>query len=237
MLSGIVDKILISFPGLENSYRKPERVIFTGTPIRGGFEAMIEEDTDIRTDRKPCVLSFWGSLGAERMNETIVEFIKLNIESRMFDHIHATGKSDGVAEMMERLVQLGTQEDLPRGIDIREYIDDMHLVMSSADIVICRAGGSTVAELTAIGKPAVLIPSPYVSNNEQYINAQQLQKAGGAIVLDESSCTGESLYETVAGILGDENKLKSMSEAQTALGRPKAAEQIAQLILSMSARS
>ena len=234
MLSAIVDRVLVSFPGLEDTYKKPERVVFTGTPVRGGFELGKAKSEGLKTTGKPLVLSFWGSLGAEHMNEKIAEFIKLNIERDGFDHIHATGKSGGADEMNGRLAKLGAAEQLPPGIDIREYIDDMHSAMSAADIVMCRAGGSTVAELTAMGKPAVLIPSPYVSNNEQEKNAQQLVNAGGAVLLDEEGCSGKLLFDTVADILADEQRLMRMSEAQASLGVPEAARRIAEIVLSLS---
>ena len=234
LLSTIVDKVLVSFPGIASNYRRPDRVVFTGTPIRGGFE--VREDMRSDDGKKPLILSFWGSLGAERMNVTMAEFMMLNIRGGEFDHIHATCRSGGAEDMRSRLKRLGTADELPQGIEIREYIDDMHKVMAEAEIVICRAGGSTVAELTAMGKPAVLIPSPYVSNNEQEKNAEQLQKAGGAVILEEKNCSGEMLFKTVKEILNDEHRRKSMSAAQKALGAPNATEKIATLILDLASK-
>ena len=233
LLSAIVDKVLVSFQGLEQNYRRPERVVVTGTPVRGGFNVQEENEKEADTGKKPLVLSFWGSLGAERMNETIAEFIKLDIDSGEFDHIHAVGKAGGIVEMKKRLKRFGVPGSLPAGIEVMEYIEDMPLVMAAADIVLCRAGGSTIAELTAMGKPAVLIPSPYVSNNEQENNAKQLQKAGGVMVLEENKCTGETLYSTVASILRDTDRLKRMAEAQRALGAPNAANTIVEIILAL----
>ena len=232
LLSTIVDKVLVSFPGLENTYRRPERVVFTGTPVRGGFGVESAGERLGDYDRKPLILSFWGSLGASRMNETIIEFMKLNISRGEFRHIHAAGRFCDAKEMKSRLISPGANVDLPPGIEIRDYIDNIQAVMTEADVVISRAGGSTVAELTAMGKPAVLIPSPYVSNNEQEKNAQQLSLAGGAVVLEEKNCTGELLFETVSGILLDSDRLNSMSAAQRAIGKPRATEEIAELILS-----
>jgi len=233
LLSSIVDKVLVSFPGLENNYKRPERVIYTGTPVRGGFEVREENDETGEFDRKPLVVSFWGSLGAERMNEIISEFIMLNIAGGEFDHIHATGGQDGVADMQNRLKRSGAPEDMPPGIEIRDYIDDMQSTMSAANLVLCRAGGSTIAELTAAGKPAVLIPSPYVSNNEQEKNAQQLHNIGGVIVLEEKNCSGGILFKTITELLKDKQKLKKMTDAQRALAAPKAAEKIAELIIDI----
>ena len=233
LLSAIADEVLISFRGLEKYYRKPERVIFIGTPVRYGFETCSGDDEIPENRGKPLVLSFWGSLGAERMNDSIAEFIKANIESGEFDHIHAMGRMCGLSDMKDRLKRIGVRDELPPGIEIRDYIDDMQTIMAKADIVLCRAGGSTVAELTAMGKPSVLIPSPYVSNNEQEKNAEQLEMAGGAVVIRERDCNGEVLYRTVTEILADKERLKNMSESQKSLGNPKAAEEIAKLVLSL----
>ena len=234
LLSAIVDKTLVSFPGLENLYRRPERVVFTGTPIRGGFAGAPSKSAE-HQEGKPLVVSFWGSLGAERMNEAMAEFIKLNADGGRFNHIHATGGSGGrgIREMQNRLKVLGVPDRLPQGIDIREYIDDMPSVMAAASLVLCRAGASTIAELTAMGKPAVLVPSPYVTNNHQEENAKQLQKAGGAEMLLEKDCTGEKLYDTVSQILDDTEKLSLMSEAQKTLSAPDATKKIVELIIAV----
>jgi len=231
MLCTSVDKVMVSFPGLEDLYKRPDKIVFTGTPVRGGFGTPVPgEQTGLRKE-KPLVVSFWGSLGAERMNEKMVDFISRNIETGMFDHIHAAGKSGGIAMMLNKLKQNGTNDEMPDGIEIREYINNMQSVMQGADIVICRAGGSTIAEVTALGKPAVLIPSPYVTNNQQVENAKQVQKAGGAIMVEENECTGKSLFNLVVSLLGDRDKLAGMAAAQISLGVPDAVEKIVGTIL------
>ena len=262
LLSATVTKILISFPGTEKEYRKPERVVFTGTPVRIGFA--YDKDSDIKNDhaaadasernnenapesnlpenmpfggnefrqgKRPLVVSFWGSLGAEKMNDQMAGFISRNIEADLFDHIHATGRS-GKA-LHDRLEQLGISESIPKWIDIREYIDDMPDVMSSADIVLSRAGASTIAELTVLGKPAVLVPSPYVPRNHQEENAKLLEKAGGAVLLLEKNCTGDVLFETVCSLLEDTDRLKRMSYAQKSLAARDATEKICEIIISL----
>jgi UDP-N-acetylglucosamine--N-acetylmuramyl-(pentapeptide) pyrophosphoryl-undecaprenol N-acetylglucosamine transferase len=232
LLSAVVDKVLVSFPGLERLYRRPERVLLTGTPVRGEFEDALKDGNSPQLDGKPLIVSFWGSLGAELMNEVMADFIKLNVDSGHFRHIHATGKSGGAESMRNKLKRLGAAGDLPAGIDIREYIYDMPLAMAAADVVLCRAGASTIAELALMGKPAVLVPSPFVANNHQVENAKQIQKAGGAIMLMEKKCTGASLYETVFSLLKDRDKLKRMSEAQKSIATPGAAERIAKLVVA-----
>ena len=202
LLSSIVDKVLVSFPNQEKLYKKPERVIFTGTPIHEEFRLANEKKAESATRKKPLILSFWGSLGAEKMNEVIAEVIKLNADENLFDHIHAVGKKGNISDL----------ERISTNTTIKEYIDDMAKVMAEADLIICRGGGSTVAELMQLGKPAIIVPSPYVANNEQEQNAKKLEKAGGAIVLFEKHCNGEKLYKQIKSLLSEENKLKKMSE-------------------------
>jgi len=232
LLSASVDRVLVSFPGLEKLYRRPDRVMFTGTPVREGFGTESGNEEAPARGSKPLVLSFWGSLGAERMNERMTEFVKCNIDAGLFDHVHVAGK-DGVDVIRSRLRLLGVPDELPPGIEIREYIENILPFMSAADIILCRAGGSTIAELTVAGKPAVLIPSPYVTNNQQEENAKQVQKTGGAILIREKDCTGESLFEVISFLLSDGERLQTMADAQKALGAPDAAKRIAGLALEL----
>ena len=233
MLSPGVDRVLTAFPGLEALYRHPERVVFTGTPVRRGFVPQQEKPAAPKAGGKPLVVSFWGSLGAEHMNEMMAEFIKLNIDAGLFDHIHAAGKSGGAGLIKKRLKQLGVAEELPPGIEVREYIDDMQSVMEAAEIIVCRAGGSTLAELTFMGKPAILVPSPYTPNNQQIENAKYVMDAGGALVLQEKDCTGEALYSAASSLLADGERLKEMAGAQKTLGAPDAAANIVDIVFSL----
>jgi UDP-N-acetylglucosamine--N-acetylmuramyl-(pentapeptide) pyrophosphoryl-undecaprenol N-acetylglucosamine transferase len=233
LLSPFVDMVLVSFPSQNIKWKKPERVIFTGTPLHEGFNETVNKEKSSKEKTKPLVLSFWGSLGAENMNEIIAEVIKLNADSCEFDHLHAVGKNNTVDEMNRNLNRIGFNTALPSNIEIREYIDDMPSVMANADLVICRGGGSTIAELIALNKPAILVPSPFVANNEQELNSQQLVKAGGAIIISEESCTGEILYNEIVSLLNDKNKLSTMTENIKSLFVTDATGKIVDLILTL----
>jgi UDP-N-acetylglucosamine--N-acetylmuramyl-(pentapeptide) pyrophosphoryl-undecaprenol N-acetylglucosamine transferase len=236
MLTRTVDKVLVAFPDVANQYRYPEKVVFTGTPVRGGFlqQSKHMARMSLGIDGRPLVVSFWGSLGAEKMNEIIPDFIALNMESRLFNHIHATGGNEAVtASLRKRLHDKTSHDVIPPWIDIRTYIDNMPTIMAAADVVLCRAGASTMAELTFMGKPAVIVPSPYVTNNHQEKNAQQLEKTGGAVVIYEKDCTGELLYQTVRNLLADKAKLNSMADAMKNAAVPDSAEKIIDLIISL----
>ena len=175
--------------------------------------------------------SFWGSLGASGMNEQMLRFFEREIaDGQPFHHIHAAGKSGWA--LMES--EPAAQQYLHRpGLDIRPYIDNMAEVMRAADLVICRAGASTVSEITALGVPAVIVPSPYVTNNHQEKNARILEQHGGAALLLEKDATGDALYDAARGILDDPEKRASMSRAMAELGIPDATERIFRAVMAL----
>jgi len=106
-------------------------------------------------------------------------------------------------------------------------------VMRAADLVLCRAGASTISELTALGVPALIVPSPYVTNNHQEKNARVLENAGGAAVLLEKDCSGQALFQAACGILHDGARRASMERAMSALGIRDATERIYQTVLEI----
>jgi len=235
LLSSTVDRVLTAFPGMEKLYRRPERVVMTGTPVRSGFSAKPKDSLrrELGLPEGPVVVSFWGSLGASRMNEIMADFIAMNAKKNAFYSIHATGGGEEGVEKMKAALRGRGLSDLPANLDLRPYIDDMPAVMSACDLVLCRAGASTLGELTTIGKPAVLVPSPNVTDNHQEKNAAALASAGGAVMIRESECTAEGLFETVRELLSDEGRLASMSDKLKSMGSADASARIADMILEM----
>ncbi len=162
-------------------------MIFTGTPVRSDFHKYTKDEARLKLgiDGRPLVVSYWGSLGAERMNDIVIDFIPRNIESRLFNHIHATGGSDAVTRaFIRRLQQKMSGLNIPPWVDIRTYIDNMPAVMTAADLILCRAGASTLAELTALGRPAVMIRRPTSQTTTRKRMPQQWPKRAAL-----SSCT------------------------------------------------
>ena len=233
MLQDDVDRILVGFEASRKNYGDPSKVLVTGTPVRGAFTACTKAEAKAKlglpADR-PLVVSVWGSLGARHMNGIMTELIRLAVPDPGFTLIHSAGKSgyDGVAEALQDL-------DLAAaGIDVRAYIYDMPLVMAAADLVMCRAGASTLAELTLLGKPAILVPSPNVTNNHQEKNARVLEACGGAKVLLEGEFTAESLLNDVRALLADDKTLSEMSARMKGAGVSDATERITQMVLDMA---
>ena len=185
---------------------------------------------------KPLVVSVWGSLGASYMNEIMTAFItRAAVTGAPFSLIHSAGRN-GYEKMHTALLEKCPADLAAHGMDVRPYIYDMPLVMDAADLVLCRAGASTLAELTCIGKPAVLIPSPNVTNNHQERNARVLERAGGAKVLLEGSFTADDLYNLVSDLLADPAQLAQMADNMRAAGVSDAAERIADLVLELADR-
>lgn len=235
MLSGKVDHIMVGFKESREYYKFPGKVEITGTPVRGDFLKYTRSSARcaLGMGDEPLVLSFWGSLGAAKMNEAMVEFIKCNCRDKKFKHIHATGGGDkGLERMKTMLAERGVQDF--ENTQLCPYIYDMPLLMAAADIILCRAGASTLSELAVLGKPAVLVPSPNVTNDHQTKNALVVYGRGGAEMIKESDITGEKLYNTVSEIVSDKQKLADMEKAMRSLGNHKATDKIADIILDMA---
>ena len=234
MLEEYANVIMVGFEDCRRHYRHPERIAVTGTPVRGDFFRLSREEARKKLgfdDDAPLVVSFWGSLGASHMNEAMVDFFRReDAEGYPFRHIHAAGRGSWPV-MEQKLRELG----LPRSprLDVRQYIYDMDVVMAAADVVLCRAGASTISELTALGKPTVMVPSPYVTNNHQEKNARLLENHGGAVVITEPEATGGALYDAVSAILADSEKRSSMARAMKELGIPDATERIYNTVMAL----
>ncbi len=210
MLASKANIVMLAMPEAQKHLKLNKKPVITGNPIRQELLKITREEARAKLglDNRPLILSFGGSLGAEKINNSIIELIKWHTGSGRFYHIHATGKS-GYEEMNNALKDV----KLSKEITIREYINDMDVCMAAADLVICRAGAITLGELQACKKPSILIPSPYVAENHQFHNAKTLEKAGAAEILEEKDLSGESLIKMVEILIENKPKLEKMSKA------------------------
>ena len=238
-LEKCVDKIMVGFAEARENYKHPEKVVVTGTPVRLGFmrsdKSAARRALGIAED-EPLVVSVWGSLGATEMNKTVARMIALAMDGaeRPFRLVHSAGKR-GIKSMTEYMSEeLGLSDWKEAGFDVVDYIYDMPLLMAAADIVLCRSGASTLAELTAIGKPAILVPSPNVVNNHQEKNARVLERGGGAVVLLESDAGADVMLSTINGLLSDKEKLAEMEEHMRDLAVENATDEITSIVLSLA---
>ncbi len=215
MLADKVSRMLICFPESAKHYKHPEKVETVGMPIRREFVYTDKgaARTELGIGDELVVVSAFGSLGAKKMNETVAEMLSLEkADGFPFKHIHATGKF-GWEWMPEKIKEYGIEsEDCPN-LDMREYIYNMPTVMAAADVFISRAGASSCNEIAASGTPAILIPSPNVTDNHQEKNARVLSERGGAELLLERDCTAQKLYDTVKALLADQSCRDQMAVA------------------------
>lgn len=201
--------------------------IFTGNPIRSGL-MMADRAAALKRfglhEGRATVLVFGGSAGAHRINSGIVEALSL-LEGMKdsVQFIHQTGEKD--RDMVEAAYRKAGFMAA-----VEAFIYDMDNAYACADMVVCRSGALTLAEVSALGKPAVLIPYPFAANNHQEHNARSFEKAGAARVVLDTDVTGERLASEIKGMLGDRRLLDDMAKKSRALGRPDAAARVLELI-------
>lgn len=231
-LADKVDLVMVGFPEAASFYQNAKRVETTGIPVRGAFFRLSREAARRELglpEGQPLVVSFWGSQGAGHMSNYTVDLVELwDKAGRPFQYIHSAGRD--YPDMTQELERRGIAVTAGQ---VRPYIDNMPVVMAAADLVICRAGASTLGELTALGKPAILVPSPFVAANHQYKNAKVLADRGGALLLEEKGCSGQALYQAATELLADPRKRGDMGRAMAGLATPRAAEDIYEALMKL----
>ncbi len=234
-LEPYADRIMVGFEDCRAHYRHPERVVVTGTPVRSDFFALTKQQAKQKLgvdDGRPLIVSFWGSLGAGHMNGMMADFLALEAAKEPFHHVHGVG-SISWAAMQKELAGRGVELAAHPALDVREYIYDMADVMRAADLVLARAGASTIAELTALGVPAILVPSPNVTNHHQEKNANVLGAHGAALVLAEEGLDGKKLFAAAADVLHDDARRAEMERNMAALGVRDATERIYETVMAL----
>ena len=229
------DRIMVGFEDCRAHYKHPEKVVVTGTPVRGDFFTVTKQQAKEKlgmNDGRKLIVSFWGSLGSNAMNRAMAEFLALESAKEPFYHIHGVGEICW-KPMQQWMHDDGLEITEHPALDVREYIYDMATVMRAADLVICRAGASTLSELTALGVPAILVPSPNVTNHHQEKNAALLSDHGAALVLPEEGIDGKKLFAAAAGILNDPQRMETMSQNMAALGIPDATKRIYDTVMTL----
>ena len=229
ILSKFVDAVLISFPDAKK-YFNSKRVYLTGNPIRNEIlSANREKCRDIlRIGDKKLVVVFGGSIGAQKINKTMIDYINSGIADNI-KIIFGTG----TREYENVRKELGCSNTKLDNVNIVPYIENMHEVMPSADLIICRAGAITISEITAIGVPAILIPSPNVTSNHQEYNARSLEKNGSVRVLIESELNKVNFKEYIETIINDDKLLNKMKANSKKSGITDATEKILKIIEEM----
>ena len=196
----------------------------TGVPVRAAFFSIAP-----KTGGPPTLLVFGGSQGARAINQAMMESLAGLRERIPGIHIiHQTGQRD-YDHVLAAYQQSGISGE------VHKFIDDMPDTFGRADLLVCRSGASTVGEITAAGKPAIFVPFPAAADDHQNVNARALERAGAAIVVEESNLGAAYLVDTIAALIGDAGRLGSMSAAAKSLAHPKAVEEIAEMVVQLAA--
>lgn len=231
------DRTAVTFPGSATRFPRPERCVVTGNPVRSELLGM-----DLRGTRRKArerlgldpdmltLLVFGGSQGARSLNEAVVDaYPRLaNVELQI---LHATG-SQGYEAAAARWDEVGGAGHAR--VRTVAFIEDMASAYAAADVVVCRAGATSIAELTVLGVPAVLVPYPHATADHQTQNARALERAGGAVTITDDELDGESLADVLAPLLHHDAAREQMARASRVFGRPDAAEQVARLTLDLA---
>jgi UDP-N-acetylglucosamine--N-acetylmuramyl-(pentapeptide) pyrophosphoryl-undecaprenol N-acetylglucosamine transferase len=213
ILSRLVDRVFTSYPQ-SRAYFPRARVIETGNPVRW------QKLPEVQRRDKFSLLIFGGSAGARRINFAVVDALKqlTDLQSELFVE-HQTGQLD-YAAIKE------AYQALPFEVEVTPFIDKMDEAYARADLVLCRAGATTVAELTAFGKAAIVVPYPYAIYDHQRGNAQALQERGAAEMVLDQVLNGKILSERIRSYLSDRGRIERMAAAARSMGRPEAAARI-----------
>ncbi|MBE7023260.1 MAG: undecaprenyldiphospho-muramoylpentapeptide beta-N-acetylglucosaminyltransferase [Ruminococcaceae bacterium] len=236
ILSRFVDIVALSMAEAGKFISKSKRIEVTGNPVRPSILAGDQKTAKekLGLGREKVILIFGGSLGAEKINSVAADWIAKTAEDGKYQIIMSTGKNNQYEKVMKRFSSKGIRlKDYPN-VRVSEYIYDMDLALNAADLIVARSGGS-VSEMTALGKAAILIPSPYVAGNHQEHNARAVEKSGGAIVICEDELSVETLEAAVEKVLGNEAVLEKMKKGSKSIGIPDATDKIYRLIKELLA--
>ena len=224
-----VDVVMLTAPEAEKLLKPKNPCVVTGLPIRGEIITANKEfaRAEMKLDSRPLILSMGGSLGARAINEAVKYLILNRYEKKDCYYLHATGKAGAaMIDDIDKEIDLGANPQ----IMLREYINDMDRCLAAADLVVCRAGASSLCEIQALGKPSILVPYPYAAENHQFYNAKTMSDRDAAILIEERDFTGERLLSEVEKLISEPNRLEIMGENAKAMAIVDASQRITECV-------
>jgi UDP-N-acetylglucosamine--N-acetylmuramyl-(pentapeptide) pyrophosphoryl-undecaprenol N-acetylglucosamine transferase len=238
MLSAKAETIFLAFPEAQARIPDGKKFEVVGNPVRQVFAGITREEArrQLGLDDHFTIFSVGGSLGATAINKMAADLMAWHAEQGEINHIHGFGKN-GRELFPKMLAERGVDLSKYPRIQAMEFIDQMHLYLAAADLVISRAGAITISELEAVGAPSILVPYPYAAENHQYHNGMVLQNAGAALVIEEKNYKKEWLITEVEKFAASPSRVKSFSENARKLAVLDTCERIGSSIeKTMSAR-
>ncbi len=220
LLGYIANKIFVSLPGSEK-YFPASKTILSGNPVRNTILKVSREAKPESGQESSTLLILGGSQGARRLNSLMLEAAE-NILSKLSPPpfiIHQTGGHDK-DHVQRKYVELGLNAR------VQDFFSDMAEIYSQADLIISRAGATTLAELTVFHKPVILIPFPFAADNHQEINGQYLVEAGAGLMFRQADLTGDKLGMEIKRVLEDKKLLAEMADNSGKVARPEATDTI-----------
>lgn len=232
LLSKEVDYVMLTvIEALEFMDKSKFEYSVTGLPVRSNINSVSKSEArkKLGFDDSFTILSFGGSLGAGCINDTMTETVRWHVRNGLkINHIHGyggMGKDTFPKAMKESGIPLKSSR-----LRITEYINDMDVCLAAADLVICRSGASTLAELESAGKASILIPSPIVAGNHQYHNAMVLGKAGAAVVIEQKDVTNEKIISEIERLYNSSDTIEIMSQCAADLHLSDTNERILEVV-------
>lgn len=208
------------------------RVVVTGLPVRPGIGQADRKEARIKlglVPEKKTLLVFGGSRGARSINMAMVEAYRYIGKREDLQVLHATGRLTH-EETLTAMRRAGIDPEKNGNIKIVPYLYEMEMALAAADLVVCRAGAATIAEITLQGLPSILIPYPYAAENHQEYNAMALVKRGAAVMIRDRELNGQLLWQRIEEILRNDQLRREMAERAKAMARPQALEEIVAVI-------
>lgn len=230
LLSPKCNAVFVGVPTVKDHLSKKAKIRVVGNPIRESFISTARDHArnDLKLKKDDIfIVSFGGSIGADKLNESINEVMRsYSSKNKSVKHLHATGK-----RYYRDDLDYAVKKD---GCHILPYIKNMPSILSAADIAICRCGAMTLSELAAIGVASILIPSPNVSGNHQYMNARYFSDNGAAVLLEEKDLNGSRLIDEISRLQSSISERKNKAERIKSLSTPDAAKKIVTELISVS---
>lgn len=216
-LSKYVNKVLLSLPG-SSEYFKKDKTVYTGNPRSEEIISIKEADKKELglKENKKLVVIVMGSLGSATINEKEKEMVN-DFKEKNYEVLLITG---------EKYYNDYSKMSIPENVKVYPFLKNFINVLKKADLIVTRAGASTIAEITAIGLPSILVPSPYVTNNHQYKNAKELEEKGCSKILEEKDFCSKNLIPMIDKLLEDEKEYEKMKNSAKKLGVENSATKV-----------